>query len=298
MSSGFRSVLIIGPGLIGGSFALALRAAGLADSIHAADSDARNLAAAVKLGIVDSCVTLESARTADLVVVAVPVGAVETVLSSVAPFLGERTVVTDVGSSKSDVVVQARRALGEAFERFVPGHPISGSDASGAGAASGSLFRGKKVVLTPVEKTVAWAVDRVASAWRACGAEVELLAPEEHDRILAVVSHLPHVIAYALVERVGMDSAPQLLLEHSAGAFRDVTRIAASSPELWRDVCLSNGKALMAEIEQFQGILSRISGYIERRDGAQIEKLFADARRLKERFGNRGAKGFRDNESS
>lgn len=287
MSFRVDTVLLVGAGLIGGSFALALKAAGAVRRVIGIDRDAGNLDRALALEVIDEAGTYESAGVADLVLVAVPVGALEAVLRELAPRLGERTLVTDVGSTKSDVIEHARLALGAKFNRFVAGHPISGSDASGAAAASASLFRGRRVVLTPVAETSVEGIESIAAAWNACGAVVERLDPHEHDRILAAVSHLPHVIAYALAERVGRDSDPQRLLDHAAGAFRDLTRIAASNPELWRDVCIANRVALLEEIDHYRDSLDRITGLIASGDGAELERLFERARVLRNTWGSR-----------
>ncbi len=284
------TVLIIGPGLIGGSFALGLKASATVGRVLALDRDKANLTRAISLGIVDAVATLEDARHADLVMVSVPVGSFGPVLSALQSHLGVQTVITDVGSTKSNIVEQARQSLGLKFSRFVPGHPISGSDASGAAAASALLFNEKRVVLTPVKETDSGAIDMVAHAWAACGARVERLSPMVHDRILAVVSHLPHVLAYALVERVARDANPDRLLDYSAGAFRDVTRIAASNPELWRDVCLANRDSLLEEIGLYQGVLNELATNIKSGNGGELDRFFSRARELKNRPARPGGK--------
>lgn len=273
---------IVGVGLIGGSFAAALRAAGCVGSVVGIDRDPVNLDHARSLGLIDSGSDSPGAVAgASLVLVAVPVMAIRDTLSRVAGHLGAAAVISDVGSAKSQVVAAARQTLGAAFSRFVPGHPVAGSDASGAAAASPSLFRGRRVVLAPVEQTDAAAVELMDAAWRACGAVVSRLSPDIHDRVLAAVSHLPHVLAYALVDRIAGDADPERLLAHAAGGFRDVTRIAASHPDIWRDVCLANGPALLAEIGLYRDALDRIAGMIERGDAAALDALFGRARDLR-----------------
>lgn len=276
-------VLIVGPGLIGGSFALSLKSSGFARQVLAIDRDEANLARAISLGIVDAGASLAEANRADLVVVSVPVGSLGAVLSDLRPNLGDKTVITDVGSTKMNVVAEARQALGPSFPRFVPGHPIAGSDASGADAASPTLFQSRRVVLTPVVDTEHAAVTLVARAWEACGATVERMSAAEHDRILAAVSHLPHVLAYALVERIARDGNPDSLLAYSAGAFRDVTRIAASNPELWRDVCLANRDSLLEEIRLYQDVLDDLARHIRDGNGGELGRIFTGARDLKNR---------------
>lgn len=289
VSARLGTVLIVGTGLIGGSFALALKAAGGAERLIGIDRDPGNLDRACALGIVDQAASFAAAQSADLVLIAVPVGSFGTVLEQLAPHLGDKTVLTDVGSTKTEAVEQARKLLGAKFPSFVGGHPISGSDASGADAAFATLFRGRRVVLTPVTETSTTAGDIVAAAWQLCGARVERMDPREHDGILALVSHLPHVLAYALVERVAQDADPGRLLENAAGAFRDVTRIAASSPELWRDICLANRGALLKEIERYRDTLDQIAGYIRCGNGSDLDRLFARARELRQSWQVRGA---------
>lgn len=273
---------VVGVGLIGGSFAAALRAAGAVGSVVGIDRDAGNLARARELGLIDvASDSIEAVRGASLVLLAVPVLALRDVLPVLPAHLDADTIVSDTGSTKAGVAADARSALGGLFPHFVPAHPIAGSDASGASAASAVLFRGRSVVLTPVAETDPAATAMVTGAWEACGARVSRLTPQLHDRVLAVVSHLPHMIAYALVDRIAADPEPERLLAHAAGGFRDVTRIAASHPDIWRDVCLANREALLAEIGQYRDALDRIAGLIERGDGAALEALFVRARKLR-----------------
>jgi len=267
---------VIGLGLIGGSFALALRRAGAVGRIIGAGRSAKSAAEALEHGLVDEIAAGpgEAVEGADFVLVATPVGQMEAVFAAIAPRLSPQAVVTDGGSTKRDVVAAARRALGPALARFVPGHPVAGAERSGPSAAQAGLYEGRRVVLTPLPENRAESVERVAAAWRACGARVHSMDTAEHDRVLAAVSHLPHVLAYALVETVISDPRAELLWEHAAGGFRDFTRIASSHPEMWRDICLANRDLLVEEIDRYREQLERLRGMIDRGEAAALEDLF------------------------
>jgi prephenate dehydrogenase len=279
-------LVIVGVGLIGGSFALALKAAGAAGRVVGVGRSEANLARALDLKIIDAVGALDRATFGDagLVLLAMPVGQMRRVMRAMAPLLGAKTVVTDAGSTKQDVVDLARRELKKSLARFVPGHPIAGTEKSGAGAAFPQLYRGRKVVLTPLAGTDAGALALVRSAWEACGAGVFELKPREHDAVLASVSHLPHVLAYALVDQVARHRDAKRLFSYAAGGFRDFTRIASSHPEMWRDICLANRKALLAEIGRYEGELGRVRRMLERGDGKALETLFAGARDARDRW--------------
>jgi len=279
-------LVIVGVGLIGGSFALALKGAGAAGRAIGVGRGAGNIRRALELGIIDAAGAFDRATfgDADLVLLAVPVGQMQTVMRSIAPLLGRRTVVTDAGSTKQDVVGLARRELKDALSRFVPGHPIAGTEKSGAEAAFAGLYRGRKVVLTPLEGTEPRALALVRAAWEACGASVFELPPKEHDAVLASVSHLPHVLAYALVDQVARHKDAKRLFSYAAGGFRDFTRIAASHPEMWRDICLANKKALLAELKRYGGELERVKRMLERGDARALDTLFSGARDARNRW--------------
>ncbi len=279
-------LVIVGVGLIGGSFALALKAAGAVGRVLGVGRSEANLRRALDLQIIDAGGALDAATLgdADLVLLAVPVGQMQAVMRAVAPLLGAKTVVTDAGSTKQDVVALARRELKGALSRFVPGHPIAGTEKSGAEAAFAALYRGRRVVLTPLKGSGPGAVALVRSAWEACGASVFELEPREHDAVLAGVSHLPHVLAYALVDQVARHKDAKRLFSYAAGGFRDFTRIASSHPEMWRDICLANRKALLAELARYGGELERVRRMLERGDGRALEALFAGARDARDRW--------------
>jgi prephenate dehydrogenase len=275
-----KTLAVIGVGLIGGSFALALRRAGAVSQVIGFDRDAAALERAAALGVIDTTGTSisEAAAGADLVVVAVPVRAIGPVLHDVALAIQPAAVVTDVGSTKAQVVRTAREELRERFARFVPGHPIAGRETSGVEAATPELFRGARVVLTPTPETAADAVDLVRGAWETVGGRVTAMTAEDHDRVLAAVSHLPHLLSFALVSEIaGRDNAEELF-GFAAGGFRDFTRIAASSPEMWRDIALQNRAALLAELDRYSAQLAVFRALIEKGEGPGLERLMFEAR--------------------
>ncbi len=280
----FERVAVIGVGLIGGSFALALKHAKACGHVAGCGRSAENLRLAQERGIVDSVAQdpAAAARGADLILLATPVAQFEKIFSAIAPALGKEAVVTDGGSTKRDVVAAARKSLGAKLAQFVPAHPVAGAEKSGAGAASAELFRGKRVVLTPLAENPAAAVDRVEQAWAACGARISRMDPEEHDAVLAAVSHLPHLLAYALVHEVaGRENSAQLF-SFAAGGFRDFTRIASSHPEMWRDICLANRDRLRAELARYSKKLEQVNRLLD--EPQALEKLFAEARAARERW--------------
>jgi len=281
-----EKLVIVGVGLIGGSFALALKEAGAVGRVVGVGRGAGNIRRALELGIIDAAGAPDKATfgDADLVLVAVPVGQMRAVMRSIAPLLGRKTVVTDAGSTKQDVVGLARRELKAVLSRFVPGHPIAGTEKSGAESAFAGLYRGHKVVLTPLKENEPGALALVRAAWERCGASVFELQPREHDAVLATVSHLPHVLAYALVDQVARHKNAKQLFSFAAGGFRDFTRIASSHPEMWRDICLANKKALLAEIDRYGGELERVRRMLERGDARALAALFSGARDARNRW--------------
>lgn len=279
----FERVVIIGVGLIGGSFALALRQAGMARHIVGLGRSPEALARALELGIVDEvCSTpADAMRGADLVLLAAPVAQTGPVLASLLPHLEAHTVVTDAGSTKSDVVAAARAVLGARVSQFVPGHPIAGSEANGPDAARINLYRGKKTVLTPLPENLQADVDKVTTAWQACGAIIHRLTPQEHDTVFAAVSHLPHLLAFALVDDIAARPHADVLFQYAASGFRDFTRIAGSSPEMWRDISLANRAALLSELDAYLAQLTRVRAMLAAGDGAALEGVYANAQRAR-----------------
>ena len=276
-------LVVIGVGLIGGSFALALKAAGAVRHVAGLGRDPLAMARALELGIVDEvCTTVEEAmRGADMVLLAAPVGQTGPILASLLPYLEAQTIVTDAGSTKCDVVLAAREALGGRVNQFVPGHPIAGSESNGPDAAMAGLYRGKKTVLTPLPENDPLAVEKVANAWRQCGALIHTLSPEDHDRVFAAVSHLPHLLAYALVDDIAAKPHASLLFQYAASGFRDFTRIAGSSPEMWRDISLANRAALLTELDAYLAQLNTLRARLAAADGPALETVYANAQRAR-----------------
>jgi prephenate dehydrogenase len=270
---------LIGVGLIGGSFAAALRAAAAVDEVTGFDADPRAIATAQARGIVDraSANATEAVRDADVVVVATPVGAIRSIFSAVVRSLPPAAVVMDVGSTKSSVIEDATATLGPAIGRFVPAHPIAGGERPGVEHASAGLFRDRLVITTPTAATDPAALARMENLWRCVGARLERLSPERHDRVFAAVSHLPHVLAFALVEMIARGQDADACLSHAGAGFRDFTRIAASSPQMWRDVCLANSGPLADELRTYRAQLDKLQSAIEARDGATLQALFTAA---------------------
>ena len=276
----FGKVVVFGVGLIGGSFALALKAAEQVEEVVGFGRSLGTLTQALDLGIIDrvGANAGQEVADADLVLIATPVGQMLEIMARIAPYLGPETVVTDGGSTKSDVAAVARSAFGERVGQFVPAHPIAGAENSGAAAARADLYREKKVVLTPLPENPVLNVARVRSAWEWCGALIHELQPEEHDRIFAAVSHLPHLLSFALVHELALRDNRDLLFSFAASGFRDFTRIAASHPEMWRDICLANRAALLKELDCYRSQLDELHDILQRGDGAALEKTFDIAR--------------------
>jgi prephenate dehydrogenase len=294
----FDKLVIFGVGLIGGSLARALRerddVSGARTVIGVGRSPA-STARALELGVVDGTAALaddaalrDALSGADFVLLAAPVAQTQPLLERIAPFLDDATIVTDAGSTKSDVVAAARAALGARIAQFVPGHPIAGRESSGVDAALPDLYVGRNVVLCALPENEPTSVERVAAMWRATGACVREMSPEQHDRVFASVSHLPHVLSFALVEQILNSPDAELKFSFAAGGFRDFTRIAASSPEMWRDVCVANRAALLDEIDAYTEVLARLRASIEAADGAALEAVFARSRVARTEWQERG----------
>ena len=285
-----NKIVICGVGLIGGSFALALRRAGAVGSVVGVGRSTAALARARELGIIDVAsgnAPAELAAALDgaaLVLLAAPVAQTEAILAALRPHLQAGTVVTDAGSTKGDVVAAARRALGDKVGQFVPGHPIAGRESNGPDAAIVDLYQGKKTVLTPLAENRAEDIERVAAAWRACGAIIHQLTPQEHDKVFAAVSHLPHLLAYALVDDIARKPHADLLFQYAASGFRDFTRIAGSSPEMWRDISLANQAALLAELDAYVAQLNGLRASLAAGDGAALAGVYSNAQRARQQW--------------
>jgi prephenate dehydrogenase len=283
VTQSFKKIVIFGVGLIGGSFALALRRAGVVSEVVGFGRGAATLEQARQLGILDRIGddVAREVHDADLVLLATPVAQMADIFARIAPHLGAQTLVTDGGSTKSDVVAAAHANLGARIEQFIPAHPIAGAEKSGAAAAQADLFQGKRVVLTPLPENSKVAVARVRSAWEWCGANVSELTAQQHDEVFAAVSHLPHLLSFALVHDLAQRDNRDQLLAFAASGFRDFTRIAASSPEMWRDICLANRDALMRELQQYAAELHVLHQALENNDAAKLEEIFSLAREVR-----------------
>jgi prephenate dehydrogenase len=272
---------VIGVGLIGGSFALALKKAKAVSRVVGVGRSAQNLQLARERGILDAIERdpAAAARAADLVLVATPVAQFPAVFAA----LGDsKAIITDGGSTKRDVIAAARVALGSGVARFVPAHPIAGAEKSGAAAASAELFQNRRVVLTPLEENAPQSIAMVEKAWAACGARLSRMDAQEHDAVLAAVSHLPHLLAYALVHDIAARGNAAQLFSFAAGGFRDFTRIASSHPEMWRDICAANKENLLRELARYSSKLQEVKALLER--PADLEKLFAEARAARDEW--------------
>ena len=277
---------VIGVGLIGGSFALALKRARLATHVVGAGRSKANLRLALERGAIDAIAAdaATAARDADVVLLAAPVAQFEALFQQIGPQLSPNALLTDAGSTKRDVIAAARRGLGAKIGQFVPAHPIAGAEKSGAAAASAELFHQRRVILTPLAENSREAVSKVASLWSACGASVSRMDAEEHDRVLAAVSHLPHLLAYALVHEIAGRPNAEQLFSFAAGGFRDFTRIASSHPEMWRDICVANRDRLVGELDRYESKLGQLRSLLQKGDAAALERLFAEAREARDQW--------------
>ncbi|MDR2711205.1 MAG: prephenate dehydrogenase/arogenate dehydrogenase family protein [Burkholderiales bacterium] len=284
-------LIIFGVGLIGGSCALALKARGAVGDVVGIGRTRSNLNDALRADIIDRAYTLDEywaleLRDADVVLLATPVAQIEGLLKRILSIVPKNAVITDAGSTKRDVVAAAWRAYSScadaAFSRFVPAHPIAGTEHSGAAAAFTTLYENKNVVVTPLSETDPDAVQKVVTMWQTCGAKTMMMPPEQHDRIFAAVSHLPHLLAFALVEELAGRPEAETYFMHAGSGFRDFTRIAGSSPEMWRDIMLANRNALLEELGRYQAYLNQMRVELELGDGAALEarmKRASEARR-------------------
>ncbi|MFA6013496.1 MAG: prephenate dehydrogenase/arogenate dehydrogenase family protein [Gallionellaceae bacterium] len=279
-------IVIFGTGLIGGSFALALRKANVVGEIVGFGRSITSLEQAKQLGILDR-IGADLAREvgdADIVLLATPVAQMADIFARIAPHLGAHTLVTDGGSTKGDVVAAAYANLGGKVAQFIPAHPIAGAEKSGAAAAQADLYIGKKVVLTPLPENTFAAVARIRQTWELCGAVVSELTAQQHDEVFAAVSHLPHLLSFALVHDLAQRDNRDQLLSFAASGFRDFTRIAASSPEMWRDICLANRAALLDELGRYMQELEVIHSALDQTDAGKLEEIFSLAKEVRSKW--------------
>lgn len=272
---------VIGVGLIGGSFALALKKAKAVSKVVGVGRSEQNLKLALERGIIDSIErdAAAAAKEADLALIAAPVAQFPSIFEALQ---SSPALITDGGSTKRDVIVAARQRLGKRIPQFVPAHPIAGAEKSGAAAASAELFQGKRVVLTPIEENSQSAIQQVASVWQKCGAQVSQMPADEHDAVLAAVSHLPHLLAYALVHEVAGRKNSEQLFSFAAGGFRDFTRIASSHPEMWRDICAANKEHILTELARYMEKLGHVRALLDKPE--ELEELFNEAREARDRW--------------
>lgn len=279
------NVCIVGLGLIGGSFAKALKSAGYTGRLTAFARTADKAQHAVALGVVDHASTdlAEVVKGAHVVMLAVPMQSMLAQLKQLQPLINENTIITDAGSVKGAFIGDVRAVFkADSLSRIVPGHPIAGLEKSGIDAADHTLYQSKQVLLTPLVETADYAVNVVTRLWTAAGAVVECLDPEHHDRVLAGTSHVPHVLAFALVDMLASRQEVEEIFRYSAGGLRDLTRIASGDAVMWRDICLTNQSAICDALDELQGNLDKLQSAIKSGDGASIEALFERARQARE----------------
>lgn len=289
-----RKLCLIGVGLIGGSIAKALRASGQCLDIIGADADSENLDRALEKGVIDvgfdskiagNCA--KAAQGADWVVLAMPVGASFDIFSDLKPVWSQEAIYTDVGSIKQGIVSAAERVFGKIPANFVPGHPIAGAERSGVDAARAELFRDKRVILTPMPVTSPDAVQSVHQFWTSLGASVSLMEPLHHDQVFAATSHLPHILAYALVHMLGRMDEQEEIFQYAGAGFRDFTRIASSNALMWRDICQSNSEQIVPLLLSMGNELKQVAGLMKLDSVESAEKLlayFAESRNARQRF--------------
>ncbi|WP_455210218.1 prephenate dehydrogenase [Kaarinaea lacus] len=277
---------IIGVGLIGGSLARALKKANAAGQVTGYGRNVQHLQKALELGVIDRYETDISAAVsdADVIVLAVPVGKTLEALQSIKPYINSKTIITDVGSSKGAVVQAARQVFGEALENFIPGHPIAGTEKSGVEASFAELFENRRVLLTPLENTSEEALQTIRQMWLDTGAFVEETSVEHHDDVLAATSHLPHMLAFALVDALATMDDKVEIFRYAAGGFRDFTRIASSDPQMWHDICVTNDKSIVAMLDLFMADLERLRNAIKAGDSDYLLQVFTRAKKARDQF--------------
>lgn len=280
-----NKITIIGVGLIGGSFAKGLKQAGLVKQVTGFGQNRANLQTAIELGVIDDYTTdMKTAVThSDLIMLAVPLGVMESVLAELKPFIKPGVIITDAGSAKSSVIASVEKVFGQLPGFFVPGHPIAGKEKSGVTAADPALYVNHRVILTPTENTDADALQVVTKLWQTLGANVESMSSAQHDDIFAATSHLPHLLAFSLVDMLDENSELGNVFPYTAGGFRDFTRIASSDATMWRDIALTNSTAIVKWLKNYQASIASLTEMIETEQGEQLFKLFEDAKSARDR---------------
>ncbi|MCP4127570.1 MAG: prephenate dehydrogenase/arogenate dehydrogenase family protein [Gammaproteobacteria bacterium] len=281
-----KRLAIIGVGLIGGSLARALRAAGEVGEVVGCGRGKANLEQAVQLGVIDSYThdAGEAVQRADVVFLAVPLGAMRDTFAAIKGQLGDAAVVTDGGSAKGSVVNDCRAIFGQELPGFVPGHPIAGTENSGVEASFAELYQNRRVILTPTEKTSDEALQRITTMWEICGSDVTHMSVQHHDEVLAATSHLPHMLAFALVDSLARMKENDEIFRYAAGGFRDFTRIASSSPVMWRDICIANRDAISSIMQGYSHDMAVLADTVSRGDGEHLLEIFERAKESRDRY--------------
>ncbi len=281
-----KRLAIIGVGLIGGSLARALRAAGEVGEVVGCGRGKENLEQAVQLGVIDSYThdAGEAVQGADVVFLAVPLGAMRDTFAAIKGQLGDAALVTDGGSAKGSVVNDCRAVFGRNLPGFVPGHPIAGTENSGVEASFAELYQNRRVILTPTENTSDEALQRITSMWEICGSDVTHMSVQHHDEVLAATSHLPHMLAFALVDSLARMKENDEIFRYAAGGFRDFTRIASSSPVMWRDICIANRDAISSIMQGYSRDMADLADTVSRGDGEHLLEIFERAKESRDRY--------------
>lgn len=282
----FNRLCIIGVGLIGGSLARALRQSKSVNKVVGCGRNESNLKRAVELGVIDEyeCDPAHAVEHADAVVLAVPLGAMHDVMQQIASVLPDNCLLTDVGSAKASVIDAAQKIFGTLPKNFVPAHPIAGTENSGVEASFAELFQHRRVIITPSKSSGKDFIELTHQMWLACGAEVVEMEVEHHDDVLAATSHLPHMLAYSLVDTLARREDRQEIFDYAAGGFRDFTRIASSDPDMWHDICLANRTALLKSLEQYTDDLNRLTQAIRESDSDYLKKTFQRAKKARDAY--------------
>jgi len=282
-SSNYGTVTIVGVGLIGASLGLALKKAGVVTKVLGVGRSKTNLDQAQKMGAIDGVVDLVgAAKQSDVIVLCIPVAQMRSAFEVIEPHLEPRTMITDAGSTKGDVILAAKEVLGKKVCQFVPAHPIAGGAQHGASAAKADLFQGKHTIICPLQENSPQDTALITGFWEAVGSTVKKIGSVQHDAIYAAVSHLPHLLSYALMASVVNSEDADQKLDHVGAGFKDFTRIAASSPEMWRDICLGNRTAILKELDQYLLIVNHMRKLVAEGDGTGLEKLFNQASRARQ----------------
>lgn len=284
----FERLCIIGVGLIGGSIAKAARAQGLCKQIVALgrEKNLPNLQRAVELGVIDSFYTdaAQAMAGTDCVIICTPVGSMRAIFEQLKPYWSPNLLVSDGGSTKGSVVDAARAVFGEVPSNFVPAHPIAGAERSGVEAAMVDLYQNRRLIITPLPNTDAAAVEKLSEFWRRIGSRVSVMSVEHHDTVLAATSHLPHILAFALVAMLGRKDEQREIFKYAAGGFKDFSRIASSDPTMWQDICLANKREIIPLIQQFQAELGHIEQLLQQDDAQALFEAFSYAKQARQRF--------------